>query len=401
MNIKFITKISEDFDLIDSVTYNFVKIDSVTPLTFTTSVLEKYFEKEIYRFQIHDNIFNGCSYIEIFLNYSDGTSKKIKYTNIYELIWSNAPAQKTLPPNPQLKINTLSPYENTQQHQDMVVDIVNGLANDVKEIETDIVRGTKNLIYFTVYGNGYYQLLKILLESIHKKTPTKNFDILFICDANMKKKLVPSGFTKHFNCNYMVVSEPEDGIEASKNKCKIFDWVGINEYNKILFLDCDIMALKNVNSIFEKNYESGYLYTIYNTTLNDDALNGMYHSVTKTSKANLEYYRQQNQIAFNCGHFLFVNSLKMQSHFANVRWFMNNFPGSYFFEQAFMVQYFCRNILTKVDVLQEDFKIIIIPNNRDMIKLHNDETVFLHFAGPPLDFNRKLEFIDNYGKAYL
>ena len=95
---------------------------------------------------------------------------------------------------------------------------------------------------------------------------------------------------------------------------------------------------------------------------------------------------------FNAGQFLFKNSTKMKAHFDNVNWFMQNWPGQYFFEQAFMNHYFCVNAFT--DATKFDKFVKLIPAGI-MEAPHKDCTI-LHFIGPALDGAAKITHLENY-----
>ena len=267
----------------------------------------------------------------------------------------------------------------------------------VAERQGDIVRGENNLLYYSVFGEGYYKLLKMSLASIDKTASSKSFDVLIITDTATKRRIASSSFAKKFNMHYMLVDTPEDGVEASKTKCKIFEWEKINDYNKILFLDVDIIAFKDVCQIFNETYESGYLYTVHNKNMNYEvAFNSKYYSVTRATNEELSHYKSNNQMPFNAGQFLFVNSIKMQQHFTNIQWFMQNWPGEYFFEQSFMVQYFCRNLLTKTDILQKYVTVhIITPSIYDPVS-DTSITTLIHFAGAALNSAAKIDYITTY-----
>jgi hypothetical protein len=344
-----------------------------------------------------EELFNKCSHYSVSVVYKNGETATFERTKYQTM---GIVAAKNL-----VRINTNSPYKNTPEDCDMVLDILQAMYQDTQDNIVDTQHGTKNLIYFSVHGAGYLKLLKLSLEAIIKTTTNINFDILFICTAEIKSELEISDYILPFNVHYMVVDEPDDGIEASKNKCKVFQWQGINDYNKILFLDCDIIAIKDMSHLFDLASQTNRLYTCYNAfPIGKNKMNyhkDVFHSISQISNEHLEALKLHNQMPFNAGQFLMINSDKMQEHFKNVNWLMENWPGHFFFEQSYMVEYFCRNLLTIADVMQQHILVCIITTADKMEKLHTDVTCMIHFAGPPLQSQTKLEFIDNYFNAYI
>lgn len=300
---------------------------------------------------------------------------------------------------PTEKINLKSPYKDIDYDRKHLLNVSEGLCQDIKTQENKEY-GKKNLIYFSVFGDGYLLLLRFLLESIHFNTPKKNFDIMIICDEECSKKIIEWKVISCFRYDFMIVNTPEDGVDASINKCKIFSYNKINTYNKILFVDCDMLALKDVNIIFDNDFNNDILYTVYNKQVGFNAHSSYTHGLSKISKEFELKLEQKNQRAFNAGQFLLKNSTKMKNHFNKILWLINNWPSSYFFEQSFMVTYFCRNFITEAEVLNKYFEILIIPKNQQINKFHSDETVFIHFAGPPLNSDSKINYIYNYRKIH-
>ena len=343
-----------------------------------------------HHFCLPESIFNACSSISVAVVYKNNAkhSFNVKKDQILE-----RNATKNLFIN-----NTDSPYSNTVENKQLVVDIVSDMCESVASLDADIIRGDKNLIYLSVFGQDYYELSKMQLESIDSNTPNKTFDVLIITDASTKLRFASSAIVESFNVHYMVVDTPANGVAASMTKCNVFAWEKIDEYKKILFLDSDIISFKDITPVFAMEYNSNVLYTVYNENMHyERAFNSKYYSVTTASREQLAAYKAQHQMPFNAGQFLFINSIKMQQHFSNVNWFMKNWPGEYFFEQSFMVEYFCRNFLTAADVIQPHFAIkIITPSVYDPdIKLTELPT-FIHFAGAALNGIVKINYIKNF-----
>jgi hypothetical protein len=381
-----------EIDDVEGATINVCMQDGITlPLPITPLQLRPH------HFFLHEETFNKCSSYSVAVVYKDGTTATFERTK-HQTMGSVAT-------NNLVSINTNSPYKYTPENCSMVLDILQAMYQDTEDNIADTQHGIKNLIYFSVHGAGYLELLKLSLEAIIKTTTNINFDILFICTAEIKSELEISDYVLPFNAHYMVVEEPVDGIEASKNKCKVFQWQGINDYNKILCLDCDIIAIKDINHLFDLATQSNRLYTCYNASIVGKdkmiAHKNIYHSISPITNEHLETMKLHNQMPFNAGQFLMINSDKMQEHFKNVNWFMENWPGYFFFEQSYMVEYFCRNLLTIADVMQPHIFVCTIATAEKNKKLHSDDTCMIHFAGSSLQSETKIDFIDNYSNAYI
>lgn len=408
MKIKFITQDIKDITEIQSVDYMFITNDKTYSFNIELADILKYTKHNVFGFDVHPSVIRNTISVDVVVNYKNGNSKRNNYVNLQDLQDNtpqshiNAKQIKSFNTTTLFQTNTASSYDNTAEQKQLVIDILEDMFETIAVREGDVIRGNKNLIYSSVFGQGYYELYKLLMLSIDNTTTNKTFDVLIITDAPTKRRITSSAFAKKFNISYMVIDTPANGVEASKTKCKIFDWEKINDYNKILFLDSDIIAFDDISSVFGLEYESGCLYTAYNNNMNFDvAFNSKYYSITPATDEMLQAYKSQNQQPFNAGQFLFINSLKMQEHFSNINWFMNNWPGEYFFEQSFMVQYFCRNFLTNSTVLNKIFTIkSITPSVFDPENVSQVQTPFIHFAGAALNSTAKVEYIKKYIAEY-
>lgn len=255
-----------------------------------------------------------------------------------------------------------------------------------------ISQGIKNLIYFSVYfDKGYVELMNNSLMSIIKHANI-NFDILIITDKATKKLIAKQPFAKHIRPKYHITPMPIDGVEASKNKTLIYDYVNVDAYDKILFLDCDIVAVGDIIKVFDVCIDHNKLYTARGVNIDYHHHRSFHHGFDVVRQDFIDEMTATQQHPFNAGQFMFRNSNVMRKHFRNLNWFMRVWPGEYFFEQAFMCYYFCKAKITD-DALNNHLALIstVVENSYSL----RGKTL-LHFTAPPLDAITKINFINNF-----
>jgi len=304
-----------------------------------------------------------------------------------------------------MRKNTNTPYEDTEQVKWQLLEQVRTKALTVKNSTTSRnIRTGKNLLYYVVFGDINY--VNLLVKSINSLSNAANFDILVFTDASTKEKIVTALGTNNRAVTYKLVSTPIDGVAASTVKTTIFDFENINNYEKILYLDADTIITRDISEVFGLNIQYNKIYTAYNKNLKlDTHKTSFYHGFAMINDADYTVITDNNQMPFNAGQFLFKNSTKMKLHFQNVNWFMQNWPGEYFFEQSFMNYYFCTNALTNSVMFDKKVKLIPTGNlsntETGVVRFGNMEPptgaeMILHFIGPALNAKVKLEHIDNY-----
>jgi hypothetical protein len=255
-----------------------------------------------------------------------------------------------------------------------------------------IAQGTKNLVYYSVYfDKGYVELMNNSLMSIIKHTTT-DFDVLIITDEATQQLIEQQPFVKHIQPKFHITSTPVDGVEASKNKTLIYDYADVGVYDKILFLDCDIVAVGDIASVFDVCVDHNRLYTARGINIAFHHHRSFHHGFDVVKQAFIDEMTDVRQYPFNAGQFMFRNSDIMRKHFSNLNWFMQAWPGEYFFEQAFMCYYFCKAKITN-DALNSKLALIstVVENTYSL----RGKTL-LHFTAPPLDAITKINFINNF-----
>jgi hypothetical protein len=257
----------------------------------------------------------------------------------------------------------------------------------------------KNLIYFTLFNNfEYLELLKICINTIIRNCPVPNFDILFITEEVFVNEIL--SFTKqfkntvHFNTDY----NAENNMKASMNKLKIFNFKDIDKYEKVLFLDCDIFVMDNLNLLFNENWDTEKLSVYNNPDVPVFSFNSKFHGLKNIPDEKIADLFNKNILPFNAGHFAFINSKKMKKHFDNVIWLTQVWPGEYFYEQSFMNHYFALNEIVEYAVLKDKIKLVNL--NSGIVDNSIFSTKFIvHFIGEVTSPAKKLKKIQDYYNA--
>ena len=116
---------------------------------------------------------------------------------------------------------------------------------------------TKTIVYSCVFFNEkYIDLINLLLKSykIFGNSPD-NVDYLIICNTNFQKKI--QTILDNLNISGKIwCIDLKTKFEAGYSRLKIFDYPYINLYNKILYLDCDILVTNSINNILDFQLEN-------------------------------------------------------------------------------------------------------------------------------------------------
>lgn len=287
--------------------------------------------------------------------------------------------------NSYVKTKKAELYKDTDEDRLKCISAVNFKIAETLQLSV-AHQGSKNLLYYAVYFSDYVKLFNESISSIIEHGPI-NFDVLLITDESTREEISKLSVAKKIKFKYYMTGTPRDGVEASRNKLKIFDYYDIDQYENILFLDCDVAANKKINWIFSQNIIPGILHVVGNQHSDD-------FKKFRTSTYGFRVLPEQfvgemlsaKQAPFNAGQFLFTNSVQMRRHFENVNWFIDNWSGEYFFEQSFMNYYFCKAKLTDQSILSRAVQIIF---NNDTIKQAKKFTL-THYAGDPVNAKKKL-----------
>lgn len=247
----------------------------------------------------------------------------------------------------------------------------------------------KTLIYYTVgYSPAYIDVLALSLRTLRASGYTG--DIAVLCDESFlprcKEVLGPDLLFHAFPNS----TSPE---QASMNKLRIYELPDIEQYDRILFLDSDILVHMNVNALLQRVTASGKLYVYTETTKQIDHTNLMWGLCSYTP-LELAIFQMSSVHVFNAGCFAFVRDEAMKEHFLSIQYMITQHVGPFFYEQSFMNVYFNRNGQTDRTLLTDEN--YVFPKGEKAYPGY-----LVHFAGDPGSGKTKLQRMTAYMKAYL
>lgn len=388
MRIVIPENISKNLELIDSVSLEFDDIlqGNVKQLNITKMHILKMKYANLF-----DDSFAKCSYVRYVCKYIDGTQKTFDFESKEHAKYVPLPSAAEAC----IRINKNSPYENSVQGRQDCLDQVDKLIEQTLSLSTPNQLGNKTLIYFTVYfDTGYVELFDLCVSTLLQNS-TVPFDILVITDIPTQELIKKTKSASAIDFKYLITDTPVDGVEASKRKIDIYKYANIQEYACVLFLDCDVIAISKLDKMLRLNLKPDTIYTARNKKIGYTNFKTIYNGFTCLPDSFVEEMRLAEQLPFNAGQFLFVPSNVMLKHFENIRWFMDNWPSEYFFEQCFLSYYFCKSYSTNPFFLQNFVAIIstLTPQERET---PTETTCLVHFIAPCLDAKHKTEFIKKF-----
>lgn len=236
----------------------------------------------------------------------------------------------------------------------------------------------KKLIYFTLGNNkSYIELAKLCISSLYKNK--YDGDFLFI--TNLKDDVLNS--IEFITEPYFMELGESNLLESSSNKLKIHLFDKINDYEKIIFSDLDILWLSSPDKMFNIIQEEKFYVSNEKSLMSDEWWGGnILNSIEKNKIIN------DNVLGINAGIFGFKST--MVHHLKNVEDFLleNKNLINACLEQPFLNVYLYKNNLYDTELSNH------ISHNG--YNLENFDGIALHFAGGPGNFGVKYEKMINF-----
>lgn len=244
-----------------------------------------------------------------------------------------------------------------------------------------------NLIYMCVFHQmSYINLLTLLITSILAKANInkETTDILIITSPSfqplIKNKL------ESFNldlCYYIL--DLHSLFDAGCSRLNIFKYENINKYNKILYLDTDILLNSDINVLFNLEITSDKIYALEEGNIEHEYWGGQFFDFNKFNRT---------ESAFTSGILLFSNSDSMKLLFNTIQTHIvdyiytkkNGIPIC--LDQPFIVY----NAISQNKYDNQVLK-SYVENNPSVV---SSEKIVYHFPGTPGFYDSKFYKMSNF-----
>ncbi len=248
----------------------------------------------------------------------------------------------------------------------------------------------KDLVYYTVgFSRAYIRVLKLSIQSL--RVSGWQGDVAVICDASFLSQCQSEIGT---NVQYLTFPDSKTPEEASINKLRIFELPSIRSYDRIFFLDSDIVVHMNMQTLFDRVTRSGILY-VFTENNEHRCHSDILYGLKDYTEEELASFRANSVYVFNAGCFAFRMTDAMKTHFDAILTMISTHVGPFFYEQSFMNAYFNRNGQTDRTLLVTSN--YVFPPIEGRPYRNN----LLHFAGDPGRGDQKYQRMRRYMWAYL
>ena len=236
----------------------------------------------------------------------------------------------------------------------------------------------KRCVYYVIGGEPEYtKVLEASLRSVRRFHPPRTLDVVVMCDASYRDHV------SHIRDIRIIETPPNtNGLGTSMRKVQIPE--NLRKYERVLYLDCDIIVCASLDPLFDMIKDEGVLYTC--TEGGPQNHRHIFWSLLSHTRETLETFQEKNIGVFNAGLFGFIPSDPMYAHFDTIQKMMDGHDGPYFLEQSFMNHYFAEQSAN------------VSPCFTPRVKLEAREYVggfiLAHFTDASMPWRRKLAMMD-------
>ncbi len=236
-----------------------------------------------------------------------------------------------------------------------------------------------NLIYMCVFHQeSYINLLQLLLTSIQEKANVnrKTTDILIITSPTFYPIIQAQVSSIDLPLKYHIL-DIHTLMEASCCKLTIFEYKDIDKYNKILYLDTDVLLNADVNVLLDHDISSDKIYALEEGVIGHEFWGAQFFNFTSYNR---------DTPAYSAGVLYFRNSSAMKGLFSDINTHINSYMQHHgppvCLDQPFVV--YNSVMQNKCD---NQFMKQYMENNPAYV---SPTKIIYHFPGGPGDYSSKI-----------
>ena len=192
--------------------------------------------------------------------------------------------------------------------------------------ESLLSKESKNILYFCVFHNKqYFRLAALMLKSLQHFSEPRTFDILLLTSSDFQAEAEELRTILPIIIHYMPCTSI---FEAACARLCIFDYPGSQKYEKILYLDTDIVIKKDLAPLFAEPLTE-VLYGLESGTIASPSFGNQFFDFTKIDPATT---------GINSGTLLFRNCAAIRDLFTRIRVHIASYtgPNPYTLDQPFI-----------------------------------------------------------------
>lgn len=199
------------------------------------------------------------------------------------------------------------------------------------------------------------------------------YDLVIITDSDTQKEIAKIRDLKKLTgkVDYLIVNKDVDLHQALLRKFDIFKYDKIMDYEKVMYLDCDIVVQDDLCKMFRSvRTKTGRLYAPAEGTID-----GKYWGLDAYRKEDYITLKKKGVKSFNSGTFMFVPDQDMKDHFMAAKRFALSYDRRHFYDQSFFNYYFNMKRLSATQGITRYVQLF-----PDTTQIYPDK-IILHVAG--------------------
>jgi len=249
-----------------------------------------------------------------------------------------------------------------------------------------------NLIYMGVfYNEKYIRLLELLFLSL--RVYSRRCDILVLTSDDFKEKIQALSSSVGVPCQIHCL--PCSSIfEAACARLHVFEWPGIEAYEKILYLDTDIIIRRDLGKMFQYDLEKK-VYGIASGTLESPQFGGQFF---QWPSSGLDHRTP----GVNSGTLLFLNCQEIRELFQRINTHIREHLAAgkkipTVMDQPFINYHVFMSRMADTALLKDDVSLY-----EDQVTVENADTACVcHFSFPIGNFEHKYQRMSYFFQSLL